>query len=135
MVATANTKDYSRLSICVQYFADVEILESVPKTAFRPQPEVKSAIVKIVPRPPTLNVLNKEFFFDFVTAVFTQRRKQMKNAIINMFQIKSRFVHGSHCDANEIVNMLPRNMMHKRPGELSPEELAILSDMVYEAIS
>lgn len=135
MVATHTTRDYSRLSICVQYFADVEILENVPKTAFHPRPEVKSAIVKIIPRPPTLNVLNKDFFFDFVTAVFTQRRKQMKNAIINMLQTKSRTVNGLHCDAREVVNILPRNMMCKRPGELSPEELATLSNMIYEAIS
>lgn len=129
MVATPGTRDYSRLSICVQYFADVELLESVPKTAFRPQPEVKSAIVKIVPRSPTLNVLNKDFFFDFVTAVFTQRRKQMRNVITNVAHMMNL------SNAKKLIDLLPQDLMCKRPEELSPEELAILSNMIYEAIS
>lgn len=127
MVATPGTKGYSRLSVGTQYFADVEVLEVVPRTAFRPRPEVRSAIVKIVPRPPFLDVVDKDFFFDFVSAVFTQRRKQMKNAIINathMFNVK---------DAKKVVDLLPKEMMHKRPEQLSPEELAILSNLIYEA--
>jgi len=127
MVATPGTKDYSRLSVGAQYFADVEVLEVVPRTAFRPLPEVHSAIVKIVPRPPTIDVADKEFFFDFVTAVFTQRRKQIKNAIVNaahMFNVK---------DAKKAVDLLPKELMHKRPEQLSPEELANLSNLIYEA--
>lgn len=127
MVATPGTKDYSRLSVGVQYFADVEVLEIVPRTAFRPRPEVRSAIVKIVPRPPSLDVVDKNFFFDFIAAVFTQRRKQMKNAIINaahMLNVK---------DVKKALNLLPKELMYKRPEQLSPEELADLSNLIYEA--
>jgi len=127
MVAALGTKDYSRLSVGTQYFADVEVLEVVPRTAFRPRPEVRSAIVKIVPRPPSLDVVDKDFFFDFISAVFTQRRKQMKNAIINaahMFNVK---------DVKKALALLPKELMHKRPEQLSPEELAILSNLIYEA--
>ncbi|MDI6888511.1 MAG: 16S rRNA (adenine(1518)-N(6)/adenine(1519)-N(6))-dimethyltransferase RsmA [Methanocellales archaeon] len=127
MIATPGTKDYGRLSIGIQYFADVKVLEIVPRTAFRPPPEVRSAIVKIVPRPPFLDVVDKDFFFDFVAAVFTQRRKQMKNAIINaahMLGVK---------DVKKAVNLLPKDLMHKRPEQLSPEELANLSNLIYEA--
>ncbi len=127
MIATPGTKDYSRLSVGVQYFADVEVLEIVPRTAFRPRPEVRSAIVKIVPRPPSLDVVDKDFFFDFILAVFTQRRKQMKNAIVNaahMLNVK---------DVKKAVNLLPKELMYKRPEQLSPEELANLSNLIYEA--
>ena len=126
MVATAGMKDYSRLSIVTQYFADVQILEIVPRTALHPQPEVGSAIVRLTPRTSSLEMLDKDFFFDFVTAIFTQQRKQMKNAIINAAHMMNL------SDAKNLIDLLPQDLMCKRPEQLSPEELAALSNLVYE---
>ena len=49
MTATAGSKEYGRLAMVVGFFCQVEILENVPKTAFRPVPQVNSAIVRLRP--------------------------------------------------------------------------------------
>jgi len=124
MIAKPNTRDYSRLSVHTQYFADVRILEVVPKTAFRPQPKVKSAVVEILPIDPPFEVQNRDFFFNFVTAVFTQRRKKMKNAILNTSHISKIN------DVKSVVSSMPEGLMNRRPEEFSPEELAELSNRI-----
>ncbi|MDD2666033.1 MAG: 16S rRNA (adenine(1518)-N(6)/adenine(1519)-N(6))-dimethyltransferase RsmA [Methanocellales archaeon] len=124
MMATTDTENYGRLSVVTQYLAETQILEIVPKTAFYPQAEVKSAIVRLVPR--TQN-LDRDFFLDFVAAMFTQRRKQMKNAILNAAHMLNLG------DARKLIDMLPRDLMSKRPEKLYPEELAALSNLIYGA--
>jgi len=83
MVALPGSRDYGRLSITVQYHADVEILEVVPRSAFSAPPKVDSAIVRLVPRPPPYEVKDVDFFMKFITAAFSQRRKKLRNAILN----------------------------------------------------
>ena len=55
----------------------------VPKGAFQPEPEVDSAVVKLIPRPTPFEVTDEAFFMKFVAAVFSQRRKKLRNAILN----------------------------------------------------
>lgn len=124
MIASYGNKDYSRLSVNTQYFAEVEILEIVPKTAFYPRPKVESAIIKLTPRKSKYMVLDEQFFLKFVTAMFTQRRKKIKNAIINtkdMLGIK---------DLDEKIIQIPSYLINKRPEELSPVELAYISNFL-----
>ena len=40
MTARPGSKDYGRLAMVVGFFCQIEILESVPRKAFRPVPEV-----------------------------------------------------------------------------------------------
>ncbi len=79
MVSPPNCKDYSRLTVDTYYFADASILMRVPKEAFQPAPEVNSAVVKIIPRPTPFEVRDEAFFMGFVAAVFSQRRKKLRN--------------------------------------------------------
>ena len=125
MVATVGIKNYGRLSIVTQYFAEVQIMEIVPNAALYPQADVKSAIVRLVPHTPQLEGFNKDFFLELVSAIFTQRRKQMKNVIINVAHMMNLG------DAEKLINILPQEMMSKRPEKLSPEEIALLSNLIY----
>ncbi|KAF5413728.1 MAG: putative ribosomal RNA small subunit methyltransferase A [Candidatus Methanogaster sp.] len=70
MVAPHGSKEYGKLSICVQYHALVELLEIVPPEAFSPEPGVRSAIVRVTPRAPEYEVSDPVFFSRFLTAVF-----------------------------------------------------------------
>ena len=47
IAAEPSTKAYGSLSIAVQYYAEAETLFIVPKTVFRPQPNVESAIIRL----------------------------------------------------------------------------------------
>ena len=121
MVAEAGTDDYGRLSVSAQHYANVEIVEPVPKEAFSPQPAVESAVVRALPRDPDYDVDDEAFFLDFVKAVFTQRRKTMRNAVRNT-------VHISNLDdGSAVVDAADEELMGMRPGKVSPEELAALA--------
>lgn len=125
MAAHEATPEYGRLSVTAQHFAAIEIMETVPPAAFEPQPAVESAVIRTTPRDPEYSVPSEEFFLDFVTAVFTQRRKTMRNAIRNT-------THISGITAPEaVVEAADPAVMEARPERLSPADfaaLAILAD-------
>ncbi|MDO9097845.1 MAG: 16S rRNA (adenine(1518)-N(6)/adenine(1519)-N(6))-dimethyltransferase RsmA [Candidatus Methanoperedens sp.] len=124
MVALPNCKDYGRLSIAVQYYADVEILEVVPRSAFSTPPEVNSAIIRLAPRPPPYDVKDEHFFMRFIRAAFSQRRKKLRNAIIN-----NATALGIR-DIGIAIKKLPAEMIDGRAENLAPEELAKLADIL-----
>lgn len=126
MVSLPNCKDYSRLTVDTFYFADASILMEVPKTAFQPAPAVDSAVLSLVPRPSPFEVKNEAFFLKFVAAVFSQRRKKLRNAILNTNSILGI------PNIKEIVNLLPEEFMEKRAENLAPKQFAELANTILE---
>jgi 16S rRNA (adenine1518-N6/adenine1519-N6)-dimethyltransferase len=125
MVAHANSGDYSRLSVNTYYFADSSIIMEIPRGAFSPPPEVLSAVVRVKPRPSPFKVDDRKYYLDFVTAVFGQRRKKIRNSII-----RSKQLLGID-DIKDFIGKLPTEMLDKRPENLEPEELAYLANLLY----
>ena len=115
LVAPVGSKDYGRLTIATYYRADVEILDVIPKEAFWPKPKVDSLIVRLRPKRPPFKVKNEEIFFDVVRAIFTQRNRKIRND-----------------EMRRIANSLP--FSNRRPRELSPEEIGLISDRVVEKL-
>jgi len=124
MVASANSGDYSRLSVNTCYFADASIIMTVLPSAFSPPPEVRSAVVELIPRPAPFKVVDEDFFLRFVTAVFSQRRKKLKNSIL-----KTSHLLGV-TNLKQIVEQLPGEFMNKRAENLEPSELADIANQV-----
>lgn len=112
LVASTGTNDYSRLTVMASFRADLSILEHVSRESFQPQPRVDSSIVKIVPIGARFHV-NEILFDEVVRALFSYRRKTVKNAL-------------------GIENIAPKEVLEKLPeadtrGEmLSPMEIADL---------
>lgn len=80
MAAKPNSKEYGSLSIAVQYYTTSNVVMTVPKTCFIPQPNVDSAILQLVKRDrPPVEVTDEELFFEVVQKSFQQRRKTLKN--------------------------------------------------------
>ncbi|MFB6309869.1 MAG: 16S ribosomal RNA methyltransferase A [Salinirussus sp.] len=125
MVAPPDTDEYGRLSVAAGHYADSEVVEPVPPEAFTPPPAVESAVVRSIPRHPPYTVPNDEFFLRFVRAVFTQRRKTIRNAIRNT-------AHISRLTAPDaVVDNADEEMLSRRPGELDPEEFAALARLAH----
>ncbi|MFB6148542.1 MAG: 16S ribosomal RNA methyltransferase A [Halobacteriales archaeon] len=118
MVADPGTDDYGRLSVTAQHYADIEIVETVPAAAFDPAPEVDSAVVRTRPRTPEYTVSDETFFLDFVKAVFTQRRKTLRNAIRNTAHISGL------SDPDRLVAELDESLLSRRPGTIEPATFA-----------
>jgi len=82
MAAEPGSRTYGALSVGVQAVAHVEKLFAVAPGAFRPPPKVRSALIRLTPltqplvRPEEIAPLRA-----FVTACFSKRRKQLKNAV------------------------------------------------------
>ncbi len=83
IVAKPGTKDYGALTLAVSYYADAEIITTVPAESFVPAPKVDSAVVsmKLLKEPP-IDAPEKDYF-RLVKASFAQRRKTMLNALSN----------------------------------------------------
>ncbi|MHB1093566.1 16S rRNA (adenine(1518)-N(6)/adenine(1519)-N(6))-dimethyltransferase RsmA [Thiobacillus sp.] len=82
MVAGPSTPDYGRLSIMLQRRFHLEWLLDVPPTAFNPPPKVDSAVVRLIPKPPSeIAALDDVLFARVVAAAFSQRRKTLRNTL------------------------------------------------------
>ncbi len=80
MVAPADSSDYSRLSVMLQWRYEMANILFVPPTSFDPPPRVDSAIVSMLPRinPPTIDVNRLS---ELVQVAFSQRRKLMRHTL------------------------------------------------------
>ncbi len=82
LAAPADSPDYGRLSVMMQYHCKVEKLFTVPPGAFVPQPKVHSAIVRLTPwRPLPHPAHNPAALATVVRTAFSQRRKTLRNAL------------------------------------------------------
>jgi len=81
LVAQPGTRDYGYLSVLTRYFSRPELVLKIPREAFRPPPEVNSALVTL--RFPgeraKLPNLDESKFLAFVKACFSQKRKTLVN--------------------------------------------------------
>ena len=83
MVGKTGTREYGVLSVLAQYFADVDLAFKVPRTCFRPRPDVESAIVEL--RLKSAETLDPpediQKYVRVVKAAFGHRRKTLFNAM------------------------------------------------------
>ena len=72
----------SRISVAVQYYCRVNIVEDVPKEYFMPMPKVDSAVLRLdVRKEAPVNLLDEKMFFRCIKAGFSQRRKTLLNSL------------------------------------------------------
>jgi 16S rRNA (adenine1518-N6/adenine1519-N6)-dimethyltransferase len=126
MAAEPGTPAYGRLSVSAQHFAAVEVVETVPATAFDPRPAVESAVVRLTPRDPDYEVEDEAFFLDFVKALFTQRRKTLRNAVRNTAHISGL------ADPEAVVAAADEDLLSRRAGEVAPATFAELAALAAE---
>ncbi|UOE76329.1 16S rRNA (adenine(1518)-N(6)/adenine(1519)-N(6))-dimethyltransferase RsmA [Parageobacillus thermoglucosidasius] len=128
--AQPGTKDYGSLSIAIQYYTEAEKIMTVPRTVFIPQPNVDSAVIRLIKRKqPPVDVDDESFFFQVVRASFAQRRKTILNNLIsNLPNGKAR--------KEKIERILTENGIDpRRRGEtLAMEEFAALSNALREVM-
>ena len=126
--AKPSTKAYGSLSIALQYYTEVEVAFTVPRTVFMPQPNAESAIIRLDIRPePIVKVKNQALFMKLVRASFQQRRKTIWNNLRKSLEFKEQeeglreaFVH-SGIDPS------------RRGESLTIQEFAQLADAISES--
>ncbi|MBD1222248.1 16S rRNA (adenine(1518)-N(6)/adenine(1519)-N(6))-dimethyltransferase RsmA [Virgibacillus halodenitrificans] len=126
MAAQPNSKSYGSLTIAIQYYTNAKVVMNVPKQVFMPQPNVDSAILRLVTREePPVEVDDEDFFFTLVQACFAQRRKTLRNNLLSHFKQKY--------DKEEISLLLEEIAIDgtRRGESLSMEEFARMANAFY----
>jgi 16S rRNA (adenine1518-N6/adenine1519-N6)-dimethyltransferase len=114
MAARPDTRDYGRLTVMLSMACQVEPLFDVGPGAFRPPPQVRSAVVRLVPRSAPLAALaDPARFAAIVRQAFSMRRKTLRNSLAGLVDEA----------AMQAAGVDPE----RRAGELSPEAFARLA--------
>ena len=127
ITAKPGTKEYGSLSIAIQYYVTAEVAMVVPKTVFMPQPNVDSAVIRLIKHDePPVKVIDEDFLFQVTRASFAQRRKTILN------NLQSGLPSGKE-KKNQILEALEQcNIDPKRRGEtLSIVEFGKLADALF----
>ena len=114
---TASPGDMTMLSVATQFYAEAKLVCSVPPSAFRPPPKVRSAVVRLELRQhPAVQVTDPQAFFDLVRAGFSAPRKQLHNSLS----------HGLLAEPAEVAFALEQADIdgRRRPATLSLGEWA-----------
>ena len=119
LVAKLGSDDYGALAIQVALLADADRILSLPPGAFRPPPKVKSAVVRLRFRDPTVDVGDRSTFERLVRGLFLQRRKTLANALKPVADAAGR-------SAAELIERA-RVDASRRPEALTLDDMARLA--------
>lgn len=122
MVASPGSKNYSQLSLLMQYYCHAKIERVLGPEKFYPAPEVTSAIVSLEPFPkPPIECNNHALLRRIVRAGFSGRRKMLRNALQSM-AIPDLDINALFAD----IRIDPQ----ARAENLSLQQFALLTDEV-----
>jgi len=110
--AAAGADAYGALSVMVQLLAKVEVLRTLPPTAFWPAPKIESALVRLI-REDRLGAQAREFSH-FLQKLFSFRRKTLRKSLSNE--------HGDSLRLLDQLGLDPRD----RAENLTPDQLLLL---------
>jgi len=119
LCASSGNKEYGKLSIKLQLYFAIHKKFIVPPHVFRPQPKVRSAVVKLFPRQDVPEILNQKQLWSLIDAVFNHRRKMLRVTLKSFLPEKEY----------EILSKLSIDLT-RRPEELSIWEFVELSNTI-----
>ncbi len=129
LAAGPGSKDYGRLSVMLQYSAEVRKLANVGAHLFLPAPKVASEVIEIRFKEIIENpAADETMLSDVVKAAFSTRRKTLKNALLNL-RPKAKL------DADSIMDILERAGIDpgRRAESLSVAEFVKLANRFAES--
>ncbi|HEX2078144.1 MAG TPA: 16S rRNA (adenine(1518)-N(6)/adenine(1519)-N(6))-dimethyltransferase RsmA [Longimicrobium sp.] len=120
ILAPPGGKTYGALAVGVRAVAEAERVLNVGRKAFRPVPDVESAVVRIVPHdPPRVEVEDERALRTLTRAAFGQRRKQ--------FQRILRDAYGLSVEEVEALGRELGMDLQARPESFPPERFVDLA--------
>ena len=123
MVAPVGTKECGRLSVMVQTYAAVRRCFELPPDCFSPKPQVHSTVLEIIPRPPLFPINDRRLYANVVRALFSHRRKTVKNGLKGSSGMLDR------AWAERVIAALPPEILQSRPEALYLEDFAIIANI------
>lgn len=106
---------YGRLSVTMQRLASTDLLDTVPRAAFSPAPDVDSAIVRLRPVSVPFAAAPAEAFKALLEHLFLYRNDRLSAALLPLG------------NARDAVPMLRRELRNKQVSHLTPGEFGEVS--------
>ncbi len=121
LAARPDTPEYGALSVGVQLVADVEQLFAVKAGAFRPPPQVDSAVVRIVPKQERdlPDAADLEVTDRLIRALFQRRRQQLQRTLREAWEVDAEVA----ADLITALGVAPT----ARAETLSPQQFLMLA--------
>jgi len=121
--APVGSREYGRLTVSAYYRAEVELIDTVPREFFYPQPDVDSIITRLKPRKnPPFEVKDEKVFHELVRILFTQRNKKVRNAIVP-------FLRKRGLSEREALKVADSVVYHeRRVRKLAPEDFGAIAN-------
>lgn len=123
-VADPGEGRYNEFSVAIQYYFVPVKLRNVPKSSFYPKPEVDAAILKLYPNRERHGVEDEEAFFELAKALFTHKRKKVRNAFVDA----RHMLEFEKDEAKQIRDELPHS--EKRVNLLEVRDIAEISEFL-----
>lgn len=125
LVAFPGTPEYSRLSINVQYYADVDLVLEVPANLFYPVPAVDSTVVRMTPRKKGPFAKNDRIFHWMIRGIYPYPNRTLRKAL----QIWFRNLGVERGISDSLLQHLEGTLSGKeRLRSMSLDKLVALSD-------
>jgi 16S rRNA (adenine1518-N6/adenine1519-N6)-dimethyltransferase len=124
IVARPGTKSYGALSVGVQAIATAAIAFKVGRQAFRPTPEVDSAVVRIDPDPDRCEAIDASALRVLTRMAFGRRRKQLQKILRTAPELS--------LDARQVAELCERLDLdpRSRPEELDPAVFVRMAEIL-----
>jgi 16S rRNA (adenine1518-N6/adenine1519-N6)-dimethyltransferase len=118
LVAPVGSDDYSWLTVLTYEGLETDVLDSVPKGMFYPQPKVDSVIVRLKPwSTKPFAVRDEALFVRLVKWLFTQRNKKLAKPLAQFAQAQLKLPKS---ETDKFAQTQP--LREKRVRDLSPQE-------------
>lgn len=119
--ASVNSKDYSSLTVYLNYYYDVKKLLDVSRHIFIPVPNVDSIVIEMTKKDNHLKLNNRDLFFKLVRDSFKFKRKNLKNNL-------------SGYDLEKIDKVLKKHnlSLQSRAEQISIDIFALISNSLSE---
>lgn len=126
LVASVGSENYGWITVITYYYAEVELLEEIPKSMFFPPPKINSIITCLTPkRPRPFTLLAETQFKGLLQSLFRQRNRKVRNAVVS-------YLKGARVMSKEemegIASSIP--FRDQRVRELDPEDFGVLSNLL-----
>ena len=118
ITAKPGNRERGILTLSVEFDGHAEIIATVSKNSFRPQPKVDASVIKIVPQKKP--DITPKLFFRIVKAGFSSKRQQIHNSLAATLRLPR----------DQVISMLKKSNIdpQKRAEDLSLEEWIQLTE-------
>lgn len=118
ITARPNSKDYGSLSVLSQLLCDIKKEFDIEPKEFFPRPKIHSSVITVNPLPTPKFAVNLETLTRLTRAVFSQRRKMLRNSLQNITNHAETVLENAKLSGNE------------RPENLTIEQFCLLANNV-----